>query len=1142
MDSEIDRVIDVLPGLVWTSLPDGYADFLNRRWLEYTGLSTTEAVGLGWQSAIHPEDASRVFGYWETRVAAGEPGEVEARLRRFDGVYRWFQFRFTPVKDENGRIVKWCGINTDVEDLKRAQEAALAHERRFRSIIEGLPAIVTLMTPEGEFAYGNQHMIDYLGAPFEELKARATAQSFHPEDRPEVERRWKHSVDTGEPYDYEARLKGGDGVYRWFHTRGFPLRKPDGSIALWYMLQENIDDRRRADEEVRASERNARAIVDGFPGLVAVFSSDGFPEQVNQQMLTFWGKSWEQVKDWAAADIFHPEDVPRLLEAFFKAFKAKSAFELEVRGRRYDGVYRWLLSRGIPVKDASGRIVRWYNLLIDIDERKRAEEVLAASERNLKLIIDTTPALVWSSTPDGNTESVNQHFLDYVGKTWEQLQDQTWAISIHPDDQASLAAVWHELRVTGQAGEAEARLRRHDGEYRWFLLRASPLRDGNGDIVKWYGVNTDIEDRKRAENAVAASERSLSQTINAIPVIAYCNRPDGPNEFLNQRWHEYTGLSQEQARHGGWQEALHPEDRPRLMSTWLGFLASGESGEVEGRMRRHDGEYRWFVFRSDALRDASGKIIKWYGTCTDIEDRKRAEAALRASERNLRVSIDSTPAMIWTTGAMGETVAVNQNYLDYVGLPQDQLLGWGWAAVIHPDDRPRLTAEWQGILASEAPGAAEARLRRHDGEYRWFLFRANPTRDDTGKLVNWYGVNTDIEDLRRTEQELRHSEAFLAHGEAVSETGSFLWRLETGDIRWSSQLYRVFEFEPGTPITLERIETRIHPEDLWMMEDMVGRAQEGRGLRYDYRLLMPDGSIKYLHFVARATLDQEGRIEYIGTVQNVTDRRMAEQALSKVRSELAHVARVTSLNALTASIAHEVNQPLAGIITNASTCIRMLGADPPNIEGARETARRTIRDGNRASDVIKRLRALFGKKEASFELVDLNEATREVLALSVNELQRHRVVLRQEFCRDLPAVAGDRVQLQQVILNLVLNATDAMSAVDNRARQLTIRTELDEDEQVRLSVEDSGTGIDPLSAPKIFDAFYTTKPGGMGIGLSVSRTIIDRHHGRFWARSNDGRPGATFSFSIPRNIELQAGSATFRSRAAGDAAQETRPH
>jgi signal transduction histidine kinase len=385
-------------------------------------------------------------------------------------------------------------------------------------------------------------------------------------------------------------------------------------------------------------------------------------------------------------------------------------------------------------------------------------------------------------------------------------------------------------------------------------------------------------------------------------------------------------------------------------------------------------------------------------------------------------------------------------------------------------------------------------------------------------------LRKEIVERKLVEERLRRSEAFLAEGQHLSRIGSFSWRVATDKITWSEQLYRIFEFEQGTPMTLDRIGTRVHPEDIPLLYDMIERARRAvSDFKYEHRLLMPDHSVKYLHLIAHGTHDKDGRLEYIGAVQDVTQRRSSEEALSKARSELARVARITSLGVLTASIAHEVNQPLSGIITNASTCLRMLAADPPNIEGARETARRTIRDGNRASDVIMRLRALFSKKDPTPESVDLNEATREVIALSLSRLQRNRVVLRPELADDLPLVTGDRVQLQQVILNLIRNASDAMSAVEDRPRQLLIRTERDEGDRVRLTVQDTGVGFESQSMDRLFEAFYTTKNDGMGIGLSVSRSIIESHHGRLWATPNDG-PGAAFSFSIPHAQEGAIGA------------------
>jgi signal transduction histidine kinase/GAF domain-containing protein len=378
-------------------------------------------------------------------------------------------------------------------------------------------------------------------------------------------------------------------------------------------------------------------------------------------------------------------------------------------------------------------------------------------------------------------------------------------------------------------------------------------------------------------------------------------------------------------------------------------------------------------------------------------------------------------------------------------------------------------------------------------------------------------LEREIAERKRVEQELRRSEAFLAEGQHLSQIGTFSWRPATDEVTWSEQLYRIFEFEIGVPVTLERIRTRVHPGDVSLLEKMKmvdpGRFG-GDNFQWQYRLIMPDQSMKYLHAVAHATRAQDGQLEYIAAVQDVTASRMSEQALDEARAQLSQVARVTSLGVLTASMAHELNQPLSGIITNANTCLRMLAADCPDIDGARETARRTIRDGNRASEVIARLRAMFIKREPTTELVDLNQATREVIALSSSDLERNQLILREELADDLPPVVGDRVQLQQVIFNLLANASEAMHGIEDRPHELTITTARDDGDRVRVVVRDAGVGFDLQTADKLFEAFYTTKTSGMGIGLSVSRSIIERHHGRIWAARNDG-PGATFSFSVP---------------------------
>ena len=618
----------------------------------------------------------------------------------------------------------------------------------------------------------------------------------------------------------------------------------------------------------------------------------------------------------------------------------------------------------------------------------------------------------------------------------------------------------------------------------------------------------------RAEEALRSSERNLAAMINTMPTAAWTTRPDGYCDFLNQVWLDYAGMTAEQAQGWGWAKAIHADDHKRLVEEWQSCLASGTPVDTEARIRRFDGSYRWFLIRGNPLRDESGKILKWYGTCVDIEERKRAEEALRQSEERARLMVDSIDGQIMTATPKGEVEFVNQQVLDYFGKSLEELKDWRTNNAIHPEDFPRALALWAHSVETGDPYQFDERLRRADGAYRWFRVRGRCLHDAHGHVVRWYVLLTDIDEGKRAEAQVEQAYLRLAEAQRLSKTGSFITDLVADDHNWSEETFRIFEFDPATKITVQRIRDLIQPEDLPSFDAMIAHAMTGADVDFVFRILTSRGAVKHVRGMARVIEQIAGRPLFIGALQDVTESKVAEEALNRARSELAHVARITTLNALTASIAHEINQPLASLITNASICLRRLNANPPNVGGARETVMRTIRDGNRASDVITRLRALYSKKEFTPEPLDLNEAAQEVIALSLSDLQRNSVILKSEFADGLPLVTGDRIQLQQVILNLVRNASDAMGSVDDRPRELVIRTEQEGGDRVRLSVKDAGLGFTGEVADKLFQAFYTTKNDGMGIGLHVSQSIIEAHHGRLWATANDG-PGTTFSFAIP---------------------------
>jgi hypothetical protein len=602
--------------------------------------------------------------------------------------------------------------------------------------------------------------------------------------------------------------------------------------------------------------------------------------------------------------------------------------------------------------------------------------------------------------------------------------------------------------------------------------------------------------------------------IDAIPAPVVILTPAGAVAGANARMLAYLGRPLEDLRRWHHNDLVHPEDLLRVRAHSAAATTAGEPHAYEVRLRRADGAYCWFQLRARPLRDAAGEIVRWVLLLVEIDEFKSAQEASRASGDALQQIIETMPALAWSAHPDGSAEFFNRHYLEYIGLSAEQARGWGWPAAVHREDLAGSTAAWKRILASQRPGEAEVRLRRHDGAYRWFLLRARPLRDGQGRVLKWYGIATDIEDRKHAEEELRRSEAFLNQAQRLTRTGSLWWKVSTGEIEWSEESYRLLDYPRKVTPTVERIMARCHPDDLPLLQDVVRQAAGGApSLEYEHRVLAPGGGVKYLHVVLQNVGRDADRPEYLGALTDITQRKEAEADLLRAREELAHVTRVSTLSTLTASIAHEVNQPLSGIITNASTCLRLLDADPPNVEVARETARRTIRDGRRAADVVTRLRELFAKKELALEPLDLNEATREVVALTSTWLRSNRVLLRMELAEHLPQVAGDRVQLQQVVLNLLRNASDAMAGIHDRPRQLLVRTE-QEGDAVRLLVRDTGIGLPPEGAARLFDAFYTNKSGGMGIGLSVSRSIIERHHGRLVAQPNEG-PGATFVFSIP---------------------------
>jgi PAS domain S-box-containing protein len=502
-----------------------------------------------------------------------------------------------------------------------------------------------------------------------------------------------------------------------------------------------------------------------------------------------------------------------------------------------------------------------------------------------------------------------------------------------------------------------------------------------------------------------------------------------------------------------------------------------------------------------------------------IRAEQRATETLRESETQWKEVFEHNPVMYFMVDADGIVLSVNSFGALQLGYPVSELRGASVLQVFFEEDRELVRKSVAVCLANIGQTHSwEIRKIRKDRSALWVRENAKAVRRLDGRLIVLIACE-DITERKEAENALRQSESYLAEAQRLSLTGSFGWRVATGEITWSEETFRIFGYDKAPSIRIEAVVARVHPDDREDVQRTVDRAtRDGKDFDHEYRLLLPDGSIKHVHATAHAVPDESGDIKFVGAVSDITARKRAEEKLHEAQAELAHVTRVTALGELAASIAHEVNQPLAAIVANAAACQRWLDRDPPDLQETRSTVQSIIKDANRAGEVIQRVRGLVNKSVDQKAPLDINEVINEVITLLRHELASHRMSLRMELAPALAPVLGDRIQLQQVILNLIINGMEAMQPVTDRLRELVIRTSEDEARQVLVTVSDCGMGLAAEHADRVFDAFFTTKSAGMGMGLPICRSIVEAHGGRLSASANQG-PGATFQFTLPRHQE-----------------------
>ncbi len=689
---------------------------------------------------------------------------------------------------------------------------------------------------------------------------------------------------------------------------------------------------------------------------------------------------------------------------------------------------------------------------------------------------------------------------------------------IHPEDREIQRRALEETLKQLQPYDVEYRIVKPDGETRFIHVIDQIVRDETGRPVRLFGTVQDITERMRVEEALRRSEHELRLVIDTIPVMAWTLRPDGVVDFLNRRWVDYSGIALEQYIANP-AEPIHPEDTDRVFKRWQEQMALGKGYDDEMRLRGANGEYHWFLVRTEPLRDDHGKIIKWFGVSTDIEDRKQAERVLFETKSQLQLILENSPLAIAGLNAEGRITSWNK--------AAERMFGWtaGEAKdrlcqTVLEADRQNYLQTIGKVMQGETILGLVSYRRKRSGEILTCSVSFAPQRNEDGDPVGVTAIIEDVTERKQSEDAIRQSQQLLESVLATLPVGVVVTN-QAGDILLSNAASKAI----WGRIIISGLERRESSKAFWHDTGKRVAAAEWASIRAmnDGQAILNDlldietfdGQQKTIRNSAAPIRSADGQI--VGAVivnEDVTDVTRSEEKLRQAQAELAHVARVTMIGELTASIAHEVNQPLAAVVTGANAATRWLAAEPPDLDEAREAVQRIARDGTRASEVIRRIRALLKKSEPAKISVNLNKLIEETLALTQPELKQKKILLRMELAPHLPNVPADRVQVQQVLLNLFVNAVDSLSMVTDRPRVLRIQTERIEPDLVHVLVQDTGAGIKMGELERLFEPFHTTKPHGLGMGLTISRSIVEAHGGKLWATPNDAR-GATFQFTLP---------------------------
>lgn len=1045
-----------LPLLVWAATSDGRMVYANQRWLEYAGIDRAQLGGWSWNHLVHSDDLPRSLEQWSDATAALETLEIKHRLRRSDGQYRWFRVRVEPILGQARQLAGWLGTCVESEDpqrenrlpeyvsehapghvsesvsqrpdvsipedeavagrlgpldhhddlaeRQRVEEELRQSEARFRVLAEAAPSIAVMMDADGQSGFANSRWEEYFGISFSEACRRSWHGTIHPEDMPRVLQRWAECTAIGEPFEVEYRLPRKDGELRWHLSRFLPLRNDAGSVTAWCGTITDIHELKVAERDLAATRERLELALSA--GEVATWIWE-IPEDhlyADHNLAMFFNISGDDVCGGpleAYLRAVQPEDrdgLTRLIQSVIDG-SGSDNYEAEYRVTGLDGVTRWVLARGRVQRDPDGRAIRLPGVVLDITDRKRAEAEAESQRRMLDAVLDALPVGVLISNKDGSLlrdNAANRAIWGFPPETrcWEQYDQWVgyWPDSgrrIQAHEWAMARALLNGETVVGELVECE---RFDNGQRRYFLNNAAPVRDADGQVIGGVVAELDVTEQREAEQALRGTEERLRLHVDNSPLAVV----EWDADFRVRSW---TG---EAERMFGWSadEVLgkqptdwafvHEEDATDVAQIIQGLMSGEVSRNVSpNRNYCKNGEVLYCEWYNSVLRDEDGRLRSVLSLVHDVTVRQHTEMMLRESEERFRTLADNISQFAWMADENGWVFWYNQRWYDYTGTTLEQMQGWGWTMVHHPDHVERVVKRIQHSWDTGEVWEDEFPLRGRDGSYRWFLSRALPIRDENGKIVRWFGTNTDITDQRNAQDELRKLAARLSEA----------------------------------------------------------------------------------------------------------DRRKDE---------------------FLATLAHELRNPLAPIRTGLELMKRS-GNDPVLREEVRGTMERQTEQLVRlVDDLLDVSRITLGRLKLKRNRVMVQDVIHRAVETARPLVDEARHELRLTIPEKPSFVQGDPHRLAQVLSNLLNNAVRYTPSGGRIALAVAER-----EGEVVITVQDNGIGVPPAMLDQIFEMFTQVEsdsdatPSGLGIGLTLAKSLVELHGGRIRVDSPGAGRGCTFGIHLP---------------------------